>query len=155
MMEKIKGWLAGIIHRLIALLTFGQISPLLGAGIIIEQDGKFLVVDRTDGLGYNIPGGIVRYKETVEHCVSRETYEETGYTVQITGLVGVYSTPDRDPRFRAVAIAYKGILLGGSLRASHEGQPSWRTPAEVFGHMAFDCETILKDYLSRQRQGEN
>ena len=68
MKEKIKGWLAGLAYRVIVLFTLGQISPLLGAGAIIEQDGEILLIDRSDGLGYTIPGGIVRHKETVEKC---------------------------------------------------------------------------------------
>ena len=94
----------------------------------------------------------MRAQETVEQCVLRETYEETGYQVQITGLVGIYSSPDRDPRFRSVGIVYKGIILSGSMRASREGKPCWRTPAEVFGNLAFDSEAIVKDYLSGQQR---
>lgn len=150
MKEKIKGILAGLIFRIIVILTLGQISPLLGAGIIIEQDGKILLIDRSDGLGYTIPGGIVRHKETVEQCVLREACEETGYTVKITGLVGVYSALDRDPRFRAVAITYKGSIVEGTAHGSGEGEPCWRTPEEALGKMAFDCERMLKDYLSGQ-----
>jgi 8-oxo-dGTP diphosphatase len=148
MKEKIKGLLAGWIFRIIALLTLGQISPILSACIIVEQDGKFLLIDRSDGLGYTIPGGIVRYRETVEHCVLREAQEETGYTVTIDGIVGVYSSIKRDPRFRAVSIAYKGAIVSGSVHESGEGKPDWHSPEEVFGHMAFDCESMLKDYLS-------
>src|SRR5712691_13454124 len=118
MKEKIKGWLAGLAYRVIVLFTFGQISPRLGAGAIIEQDGKILLIDRSDGLGYTIPGGIVRHRETVEQCVLREAREETGYTVKITGLVGVYSRLDRDPRFRAVAIAYQGSVIEGTAHGS-------------------------------------
>src|ERR1700694_2500106 len=114
MKEKIKGILAGLIFRIIVILTLGQISPLLGAGIIIEQDGKILLIDRSDGLGYTIPGGIVRHKETVEQCVLREAREETGYTVHLQGIVGVYSSLKRDPRFRAVAIAYRGSIAEGT-----------------------------------------
>jgi 8-oxo-dGTP diphosphatase len=152
MKERVKGWLAGIAYRVIVLFTLGKISPLLGAGIVIEQDGKVLMIERADGRGYTVPGGIVRAKETVEHCVVRETYEETGYQVQITGLVGIYSSPGRDPRFRSVSIVYKGALLGGSLRASQEGKPCWRAPAEVSGHLAFDSEAVLQDYLSGQQR---
>ena len=101
MKEKIKGLLAGLIFRMIALLTLGHISPILSACAIIEQDGKILLIDRADGLGYTIPGGIVRYKETVEQCVVREVREETGYIVAIKSIVGVYSGLRRDPRFRA------------------------------------------------------
>ena len=148
MKEKIKGWLAGLILRTIALLTLGQVSPQLSACIIIERDGRVLLIDRSDGLGYTIPGGIVRYRETVEQCVLREAREETGYTVTISGLVGVYSALKRDPRFRAVCIAYKGSIVSGSEHGSGGGETRWREPGEVFGHMAFDCEDILKDYLS-------
>jgi 8-oxo-dGTP diphosphatase len=148
MKEKLKGMLAGLIFRLIALLTLGQISPILSACIIIEREGKFLLISRSDGLGYTIPGGIVRYRETVEQCVLREAQEETGYRVQLTGIVGIYSAIDRDPRFRAVAIAYKGSIIDGVEHGSGEGEPCWCAPGEVFGRMAFDCEHMLKDYLS-------
>lgn len=151
MSERIKGWLAGLVYRLIILLTCGQISPLLGTGIAVEQDGKLLVIQRADGQGYTMPGGIVSYKETVEHCILRETLEETGYTVQITGLLGVYSSPTRDPRFCSASVVYKGILVEGSLRASKEGQPAWCHPDEIVGKMAFDGDIILQDYLKGQQ----
>jgi 8-oxo-dGTP diphosphatase len=152
MKEKIKGILAGLIFRLIAFFTLGQISPILSACIIIERDGKFLLINRSDGLGYTIPGGIVRYKETLEQCVLREAQEETGYHVALTGIVGVYSSINRDPRFRAVAIAYKGDIIDGTEHGSGEGEPCWCPPSEVFGHMAFDCEHMLKDYLNGQQR---
>lgn len=152
MKEKIKGLLAGIVFRLIALLTLGQISPLLSACVIVEQEGKILLIDRADGLGYTIPGGIVRYRETIEQCVLRETSEETGCTVRIDELVGVYSSPRRDPRFRAVCIAYHGTLAGGELHGSNEGEACWREPGAVFGNMAFDCEDMLKDYLNHRQR---
>jgi 8-oxo-dGTP diphosphatase len=152
MKEKIKGLLAGMIFRLIALLTLGQISPILSACVIIERDGKFLLIDRSDGMGYTIPGGVVRYKETLEQCVLREAREETGYNVQLQGLVGIYSTLKRDPRFRAVAIAYKGSIIDGTEHGSGEGNTTWREPGEVFGRMAFDCEHMLKDYLSNTQR---
>ncbi|HZR40274.1 MAG TPA: NUDIX hydrolase [Ktedonobacteraceae bacterium] len=151
MKEKIKGLLAGLVFRLIALLTLGQISPILSACVIVERDGKILLVDRSDGLGYTIPGGVVRYRETLEQCVLREVCEETGYNVKLSGIVGIYSSLERDPRFRAVSIAYKGSIIDGSEHGSGEGQPCWQAPDEVFGHMAFDCENMLKDYLNGQQ----
>src|SRR5260370_23619355 len=126
MKEKIKGALAGFMFRIIALLTLGQISPILSACAIIEQDGKVLLIDRSDGLGYTIPGGVVRYKETVEQCVLREVREETGFSVAIHSLVGVYSSLKRDPRFRAIAITFKGSIVSGSMHGSSEGEPCWR-----------------------------
>lgn len=152
MQEKLKGWLAGLIFRLLALLTLGQISPILSACLIIEREDKILLIDRSDGLGYTIPGGIVRYGETVEACVLREVREETGYEVAISAFVGVYSSLKRDPRFRAVALAYTGMITGGTERGSGEGRPCWHGPQEVFGRMAFDCEQMLKDYISGKQR---
>ncbi len=152
MKEKIKGILAGIVFRMIALLTLGQISPILSACIILEKDGRILLIERSDGLGYTIPGGIVRYKETIEQGLIREAHEETGYDVKLTGIVGIYSALDRDPRLRAVSIAYKGHIVGGTEQNSQEGIPGWYEPEKVFGHMAFDCDTMLKDYLSSQQR---
>jgi len=150
--EKLKGLLAGFIFRLIALLTLGQISPILSACIIIERDGKFLLIDRSDGLGYTVPGGIVRYRETLEQCALREAQEETGYNVAITSIVGIYSSLKRDPRLRAISIAYKGSIIDGEEHGSREGQTCWCTPGEVFFYLAFDCELMLKDYLSGQQR---
>jgi 8-oxo-dGTP diphosphatase len=151
MTEKIKGLMAGLVFRLIALLTLGQISPILSACVIIEKDHKFLLINRSDGMGYTIPGGIVRYRETIEQCVVREAQEETGYNVKLNGIVGIYSSLERDPRFRAVSIAYKGTIVNGTEHDSGEGKVCWCTRQEVCGHMAFDCEKMLKDYLAGQQ----
>ncbi len=148
MKEKLKGFLAGTIFRIIALLTLGQISPILSACVIIERDGKILLIDRSDGLGYTIPGGIVRYRETVEQCVLREVREETGFHISVHKLAGVYSSIKRDPRFRAVCITFHGSIVSGALHDSNEGKACWREPGEVFSHMAFDCEEMLKDFLN-------
>src|SRR5260370_31037134 len=125
MKEKIKGWLAGLAFRLIALLTLGQISPMVGVGIIVEQDGKVLLIDRADGLGYTIPGGIIRYREAVEQCVLRETCEETGFTITITDLFVIYCMPKRDPRFRSMSITYMGTIMDVSMHGSSEGDSCW------------------------------
>lgn len=152
MTEKIKGLLAGVVFRIITLLTMGKISPILSACVIIERDGNVLLIDRSDGLGYTIPGGIVRSNETIEQCIVREVREETGYTVAVHEFVGVYSALKRDPRFRSVALTYKGTIVGGTEQESGEGKTCWRAPGDAFGHMAFDCENMLKDYLSGQQR---
>ena len=66
--------------------------------------------------------------------------------------IGVYSGLKRDPRFRAASIAYKGSIVGGTLQHSGEGKACWREPGEVFGNLAFDCEDMLKDYLTGKQR---
>ena len=63
------------------------------------------------------------------------------------GIVGVYSSLKRDPRFRAASIAYKGIITNGSVQVFRAKANLAGAHQRVFGHMAFDCENMLKDYL--------
>src|SRR4051812_3054373 len=53
-----------------------------------------------------LPGGFVEGGETVRQAAVREAAEETGLTVEVSRLVGVYSEPDRDPRGHNVSVAF-------------------------------------------------
>jgi ADP-ribose pyrophosphatase YjhB (NUDIX family) len=52
--------------------------------------------------------------ETVAQCAVRETLEETGVTVEVTGLLGIYSDPGRIVVYTdgEVRQEYEVILLG-------------------------------------------
>jgi 8-oxo-dGTP pyrophosphatase MutT (NUDIX family) len=58
---------------------------------VIEQDGRFLLVEeRADGvLVLNQPAGHVEPGESLVEAAIRETLEETGWRVEISGLVGL------------------------------------------------------------------
>ena len=52
-----------------------------------------------------MPGGTVEWGETVTSSLARELREEAGVELRGPGrLVGVYSRPDRDPRFHGVTV---------------------------------------------------
>ncbi|NDK28590.1 NUDIX domain-containing protein [Streptomyces sp. TR1341] len=40
-----------------------------------------------------LPGGAMRIGESLPDCAVRETREETGFDVEIVGIVGTYSNP--------------------------------------------------------------
>jgi 8-oxo-dGTP pyrophosphatase MutT (NUDIX family) len=64
------------------------------AGIVVTDDGKWLVVKKRYGglLGkWSFPAGFVEPDETVDEAVKREILEETGIPVTVEGLVGVRS----------------------------------------------------------------
>lgn len=62
-----------------------------GAFVIIRNvEGEVLWVKRTDGDVWNLPGGGSEGRETPWETAVRETYEETGLTVTLTDLTGVY-----------------------------------------------------------------
>ncbi len=93
---------------------------------------------------YALPGGFVELGESVEEAVCREAREETGIELELLGLVGVYSRPDRDPRGHVVSLCY--LAQGrGELRSGSDARS-----AEVFGidelpSLAFDHDQMMRD----------
>lgn len=68
-------------------------TPHATVATIVEQDGRFLFVDEmADGRRVlNQPAGHVDEHESILDAALRETIEETGWEVEITGLVGIYT----------------------------------------------------------------
>jgi 8-oxo-dGTP diphosphatase len=58
-----------------------------------DEQGRFLLVQRCDSGAWEFPGGRMDVGETAIAAVVRETAEETGLRVRITGLVGLFSDP--------------------------------------------------------------
>ena len=61
---------------------------------VTDDNGAVLLIRRTDTGRWTIPTGGLKKGETISQCAVRECQEETGLTVTITGLIGVFSTPD-------------------------------------------------------------
>jgi len=59
-----------------------------------------------------LPGGLVGDTEKLEETAIRKVSEETGINLKQRDLhqVGAYGNPDRDDRFRAIAIAYMALV---------------------------------------------
>ena len=69
-------------------------SLVPAAGILAADDqGRLLLQRRRDTGQWAIPMGKQELGETVTQCAVRETLEETGITVEVTGLLGIYSDP--------------------------------------------------------------
>lgn len=69
---------------------------------VVEKNGKFLFVEEhTEGVihtVFNQPAGHVEAGETIVEAAIRETMEETGYQVNVTDLIGIYTyTPPMFP----------------------------------------------------------
>lgn len=67
--------------------------PSLGVNTAIIQDGKILLTRRTDFNVWCLPGGSLEPDESLAEASQRETLEEVGLEVHLTGLVGLYSRP--------------------------------------------------------------
>jgi ADP-ribose pyrophosphatase len=110
--------------------------------------GIVLVERRYEPLGYALPGGFVKVGETVEEAVLREVKEETGLDAQIVKLLGVYSEPNRDPRFHVVSVVFV-LDAYGEPRGGDDAKRAVVFPIEdlPFDKIVFDHAKILKDYL--------
>ena len=126
--------------------------PTVAVTVIpVLSDGRIVLVRRVDNDRWTPPGGIIDWGETVEEAAHRELEEETGLElVSVERLVGVYSSPERDPRGHAIS-----ILVAARVRGEMEIEDLLELSevhvfavAEIpFGHMAFDGEQQLRDYL--------
>lgn len=67
-------------------------KPNSTVATIVVKDDRFLLVEEwSQGrLVYNQPAGHVEKGESLLDAAIRETLEETGWTVKITGLLGLY-----------------------------------------------------------------
>jgi 8-oxo-dGTP diphosphatase len=80
--------------------------PVVGiAAAAHTNDGKWLLVRRADVGQWALPGGTLEWGESLRAAIRRELAEEAGIDrCEIIRLVGVFSRPDRDPRFHAVTV---------------------------------------------------
>jgi ADP-ribose pyrophosphatase YjhB (NUDIX family) len=151
MRQGLEGRLAQAAGWVLSRVTFGALPPFAAAAALVERDGRILTIQRSDGLGFNLPGGFLRWQERVEDGLLREVFEETGFHVAINRLVGVYSGPTPHQRLSCVCLAYAASVVGGVQRDSFEGRVLWLEPRELIGRMAFGNEQMLIDYLAATR----
>jgi 8-oxo-dGTP pyrophosphatase MutT (NUDIX family) len=63
------------------------------AAVVINDHGQLLLIERSDNGLWALPGGAMDFGESLPQTAVRETKEETGYDIEITGLVGIYTDP--------------------------------------------------------------
>jgi ADP-ribose pyrophosphatase YjhB (NUDIX family) len=89
--------------------------PLPGVVIIaLLSNGRIVLARRRDTQTWSLPGGLIDWGETVVEAAQRELREETGLVVtRIPGLLGVYSSLDRDPRMHSICSVIIADVEGG------------------------------------------
>ncbi len=127
------------------------LNPVPAAGVVIEKEGKILLVKRKyepyKG-DWCLPAGFMEYDESPEQCATRETREELGVNIELDGLFGVYSGKD-DPRTHAVLVMYWAKIIDGVLKPGDDAEEiQYFARDEVPPNVAFlaHCQ-IIKEYF--------
>jgi ADP-ribose pyrophosphatase YjhB (NUDIX family) len=98
-------------------------NPKVVVNVVVERRGRILMMRRAIEPRYgtwSLPGGFMEIDETLEECAMREAREETGVTVNLDGLVGIYSRPaPKGPGI--VSVVFRGTIAGGAAAAGAGG----------------------------------
>jgi 8-oxo-dGTP diphosphatase len=86
------------------------------AGVVIDGDGRALIIQRRDNAHWEPPGGILERNESITDGLLREVKEETGLTVEPTALTGVYKNMSRG----IIALVFRCRAVGGELTKNAE-----------------------------------
>ncbi len=125
-------------------------TPSLTVDTVIVFKNRIVLVKRKNPPYQGklaLPGGFVEIGESTEEAAIRESFEETGLCVEIIGLVGVYSDPQRDPRGHTVSICYlsKG---SGKLKSGSDATYVELFELDSIPELAFDHNKIINDAKS-------
>jgi 8-oxo-dGTP pyrophosphatase MutT (NUDIX family) len=135
-------------------------KPNVTVAAVIEQDGKFLLVEEhtSQGLKFNQPAGHLEANESLLQAVVREAREESAYDFEPQHLVGVYRWHATTSDTTYLRFAYSGrILAHHAEQALDEGivRAVWMTPAEIRAtvprHRSPLILQCVEDYLAGKR----
>ena len=81
------------------------------AGVISDDIGRVLMIQRADNRAWEPPGGVLERGETIRDGLRREVREETGLDVEPLALTGVY----QNMTLGVVALVFRCAITGGTL----------------------------------------
>ncbi|AIG78935.1 Hypothetical protein AJAP_30565 [Amycolatopsis japonica] len=134
-------------------------SIAVAVSVFIQDDeGRILMIRRTDNDLYSIPGGQLELGETLSQAAVREVREETGIECEVTGVIGLYSNPNHviaydDGEVRQeFSICFRAKAIGGTLRTSAESkEAAWVADCEVFQLEIHDSIKLRIDHALAER----
>mgnify|MGYP002713010922 CR=1 FL=1 len=115
---------------------------IIGVGAttaVQREDGRFLMIQRADNGAWVFPAGYSNLGENAAQTAVRETWEETGYHIEPTQVLAIYSSshyhhtfPNGD-QVKNVGTLFLSRLLGGTprLQESEVRDLAWLTRTEL------------------------
>lgn len=98
------------------------------AGVVVDDQGRVLVIRRRDNGHWEPPGGVLELTERFEDGVQREVLEETGIEVEVQRLTGAYKNVQKG----IVALVFRCRPLHLRSHSSEEAElVRWVDPSQV------------------------
>jgi ADP-ribose pyrophosphatase YjhB (NUDIX family) len=126
-------------------------SPQIAAAAALLYDSGIVLVRRAndpEAGRWTLPGGFVDLGESVAAAAVRETLEETGLKVNLTGVLDVYSFTGNG----VAVVVYAADVSSGTLHPGSECREVRAFPPEAlpWDELAFaSTPAALRDYLRR------
>jgi len=126
---------------------------------LVVKDSTFLVISEgkpgREGK-FNLPGGHVEAGEFIADAAVRETLEESGYQVKLTGFMGIYQHIYEDRQMNVGGPVFVAEVVGGEATPSTQHpEVKWIT-AEEAAQMERDGQfwpvhpaKVIADYAQR------
>ncbi|MEU6824060.1 NUDIX domain-containing protein [Streptomyces atriruber] len=99
------------------------------AGVIVDEQGRALLIQRRDNGHWEPPGGILEPEEAIPEALHREVLEETGVSIALpAALTGVY----KNMTGLVVSLVFRCEAVDGTPTPGDETRAlRWATRAEV------------------------
>jgi ADP-ribose pyrophosphatase YjhB (NUDIX family) len=128
----------------------------LGVDVVVrDREGRVLLEKRKDCGLWGLPGGRLDPGESVTQAGIREVNEETGFTIRVDRLIGVYSTPTPDRLIHypeglthSIDVVLEGTILHGTLTHSDESEAvAFHEPTALPPDMHPAAQQVIEDLL--------
>ncbi len=136
-----------ICFNILNTLFGGKLPPFGCAAVIVEEEGRYLVVE-LPRKRLVFPGGFMTWREHPAQSAAREGKEETGFVLQIDDLIGFYPGVSANwLQMSSISFVYCAHIVGGALRNNIEGKPLWLHEEDLRKRMSKQTLKLLDDYL--------
>src|SRR5215469_5564680 len=92
----------------------------IAAAVIVNRDGRILLVRKRDTPFFMQPGGKLRDGETAPEALARELDEELGCTLLAAEFLGTFSAPAANEPFHVVEAALFHAKIAGNIKPAAE-----------------------------------
>jgi 8-oxo-dGTP pyrophosphatase MutT (NUDIX family) len=115
------------------------------ATAFVVRDGRVLLTCRSDNGNWSMPGGAHDPGESLSMTAVRETLEETGINIELTGVAGIYTDPrhvihytSNDEVRQEFTVVYRAEYVSGEPTTSSETTTVEWVPVQEIDGLGMD-----------------